>query len=136
MTSQTPKNWATWLVAAEWWYNTTFHTILNTSPYQVVYGVRPRHIALVDRVCTNLSSLEDMLIDKQQQWTLLKELLEKAQLRMKSFADNKRSKRVFEVGDLVYLKLQPYRQVTVVIKKNFKLSVRYFGTYKILEKIG
>lgn len=38
MTSQNPKNWSTWLGPAEWWYNTTFHTTLNTTPYQVVYG--------------------------------------------------------------------------------------------------
>jgi len=32
---------------------------------------------------------------------------------MKKFADVKRSERKFKVGDWVYLKLQPYRQISV-----------------------
>lgn len=55
---------------------------------------------------------------------------------MKDYADQNRSVREFAVGDLVYLKLQPYRQVTVAIRKNLKLSAKFFGPYKILDKIG
>lgn len=66
MTSQVPKNWAFWLLAAEWWYNTTFHTTLDSSPYQVVYGVKPRHLPWQSREHSNISSLEDMLATKQK----------------------------------------------------------------------
>lgn len=55
---------------------------------------------------------------------------------MKSYADNNRSERQFLVGDWVYLKLQPYRQVTVAIRKNLKLSAKYFGPYKVLDKVA
>lgn len=40
---------------------------------------------------------------------VLKENLAKAQQRLKSHADKGRTKREFEIGNLVYLKLQPYR---------------------------
>lgn len=93
MTSQVPKNWSTWLPAAEWWYNTTHHTTLQASPFQIVYGVKPRHLPGQDRVHTNTSSLEEMLSTKQQQWTTLKEILEAAQERMKTYADKNRSER-------------------------------------------
>lgn len=136
MTSQVPKNWANWLSAAEWWYNTTFHNTLQTTPFEVVYGIKPRYIRGQDRVHTNISSLETMLATKQQQWATLKEILTLAQDRMKSYADQQRSERVFVVGDWVYRKLQPYRQVTVAIRKNLKLSAKFFGPYMILEKIG
>lgn len=136
MTSQVPKKWASWLTAAEWWYNTTFHTTLDSTPYQIVYGVQPRHLPWLHRNHTNISSLETMLAERQQQWSVLREVLESAQSRMKSYADAKRSEREFAVGDWVYLKLQPYRQVTVAIRKNLKLSARYFGPYEILEKVG
>lgn len=136
MTSQAPKHWASWLPAAEWWYNTSFHTTLQSTPFEVVYGTKPRCIPGQNRVHTNISSLETMLAEKQQQWATLKEILVGAQARMKDYADQNRSVREFAVGDLVYLKLQPYRQVTVAIRKNLKLSAKFFGPYKILDKIG
>lgn len=41
----------------------------------------------------------------------------------------------FEVGDFVYLKLQPYQQVSG-FRHSLKLSARFYGPYEILEKIG
>jgi len=55
---------------------------------------------------------------------------------MKSQADKGRSERHFEVGDLVYLKLQPFIQSFVAIRLNHKLSFRFFGPYRILQKVG
>jgi hypothetical protein len=28
-----PKKWHHWLTPAEWWYNTSFHTSLNMTPF-------------------------------------------------------------------------------------------------------
>ena len=55
---------------------------------------------------------------------------------MKQQAVKKQSDRNFAVGDLVYVKLQPYRQSTVVNRKYLKLSVKFFGPYRVEEKIG
>ena len=63
---------------------------------------------------------------------MVKFYLQRAQNHMKQQADKKRSDRVFDVGDLVYVKLQPYRQTTVKNRKCLKLSARYFGPYKVL----
>ncbi|XP_070040866.1 uncharacterized protein [Nicotiana tomentosiformis] len=54
---------------------------------------------------------------------------------MKQFADYKRSEREFKVGDMVYIKLQPYRQMYVAVRKNLKLSTRFFGPYEVSRRI-
>ncbi|XP_071914010.1 uncharacterized protein [Coffea arabica] len=55
---------------------------------------------------------------------------------MKKYADEKRSEREFSEGDWVYLRLQPYRQSSIALRGNTKLSAKYFGPYQITEKIG
>lgn len=66
----------------------------------------------------------------------LRENLLSAQDRMKIYADRGRVDRQFEVGDEVYLKLQPYRQNSVQLHRNLKLASRYYGPYKVVGKIG
>jgi hypothetical protein len=55
---------------------------------------------------------------------------------MKKQADKHRSERHFNVGDEVFVKLQPYVQSTLAPRANQKLSFNYFGPFTILERIG
>jgi hypothetical protein len=55
---------------------------------------------------------------------------------MKAQADKRRSERTFAVGDSVYLKLQPYVQSSLAPRAHQKLSLHYFGPYKVVERIG
>ncbi|XP_070029799.1 uncharacterized protein LOC142170175 [Nicotiana tabacum] len=54
---------------------------------------------------------------------------------MKDLANNHRSDRSFEVVDWVYLKLQPYRQVSVATRPFKKLAAKYYGPYPIDGKV-
>ena len=55
---------------------------------------------------------------------------------MRWFSNQKRVERFFTVGDWVYLRLQPCKQTSVHNKKLGKLAPRYYGPFKVLQKIG
>jgi len=55
---------------------------------------------------------------------------------MKEHADKKRTPHNFKVGDLVFVKLRPYRQNSVVGRRVHKLSKRFYGPFKILSAVG
>lgn len=55
---------------------------------------------------------------------------------MKHHADKKRSEKEFQVNDMVYLKLQPYIQSSIAQRGNHKLSYRFFGPYRIMQRVG
>ncbi|KAL0449687.1 UNVERIFIED_CONTAM: hypothetical protein Slati_1525100 [Sesamum latifolium] len=55
---------------------------------------------------------------------------------MKVYADKNRTERSFVVGDYIYLKLQPYRQNSLQLRRNLKLAPKYYGPFQVIEKIG
>ena len=55
---------------------------------------------------------------------------------MKLQADKHRSDRVFDVGDWVYLRLQPFKQQSLAHKASHKLSPRFYGPFQVLQRIG
>jgi hypothetical protein len=67
---------------------------------------------------------------------LLRQHLERVRLRMKHEADKRRTEHVFQPGDFVYLKLQPYGQSSIAPRSHHKLLFKYYGPYQVLERIG
>ncbi|GJS25500.1 retrotransposon-related protein [Tanacetum coccineum] len=120
----------------EYWYNTNFHTSINTTPFEIVYGQAPTfHIRYVMGP-SNVDKVDRTLSAREEAITMLKFHLRRAQDRMKAIADGHRTDRQYAVGDMVYLKLQPYRQTTVRQGFHHKLSSKFYGPFQVLEKIG
>jgi hypothetical protein len=74
----------------------------------------------------------DILREAERQVQVVRENLQLAQSRQKSYADHRRRKLSFKVGDFVYLKVSPMRGLHR-FKIRGKLAPRYIGPLKILE---
>nr|GEV30893.1 retrotransposable element Tf2 [Tanacetum cinerariifolium] len=73
---------------------------------------------------------------REEAISLLKFHLERSQVKMKNMADKKRSEREFELNDWVYVKLQPYMQISIRNDRHHKLSPKFYGPYQIIARIG
>nr|GFB43447.1 putative reverse transcriptase domain-containing protein [Tanacetum cinerariifolium] len=65
----------------------------------------------------------------------IKQRMQAARDRQKSYADLKRKPMEFQVGDKVMLKVSPWKGV-VRFGKRGKLNPRYVGPFKVLERVG
>lgn len=109
---------------------------MGATPFEVLYGHAPRFFSIVDPVACASPDLEEWLQDRAQMEALIRQHLLRARQQMKESADERRSDRVFAVNDWVFLKLQPYVQRSVTTRTNQKLAFKYFGPYKILQRVG
>ena len=64
---------------------------------------------------------------------VIRDRLNIAQNRHKSYADNRCRDLQFEIGDQVFLKISPWKGVLRFGKRG-KLSPRYIGPYEIMSK--
>ncbi|GJV03597.1 putative reverse transcriptase domain-containing protein [Tanacetum coccineum] len=95
----------------------------------------------------NIQTLEDMLCagvidfgkeivqETTEKIVHIKQRIQAARDRQKSYADLKRKPMEFQVGDSVMLKVSPWKGV-VRFGKRGKLNPRYVGPFKVLEKVG
>jgi hypothetical protein len=77
----------------------------------------------------------EILQEAEKKVQIIRENLKTAQSRQKSYADNRRRELIFEVGDFIYLKVSLMRGMKR-FKVKGKLSPRYIGPFKILERKG
>jgi hypothetical protein len=131
-----PRQWLKWLSLAEFWYNTSQHSALGRSPFEVLYGRSPRHFGLTDTAVSPVPDVAAKLAETETMLAAVRQHLLRAQQRMKAHADKRRSEHSFNVGDFVFLRLQPYMQSSLAPRAHQKLSFKFFGPNKVIAKVG
>lgn len=117
-----PQQWSKWLSLCEFWYNNNWHSSLGKTPFQVIYGRKPRYFGITATDTVASGDIQEWLHERALVLDSVKQHLLRMQQRMKCQADKKRSERVFSVGDRIFLKLQPYLQSSVLRRANHKLA--------------
>nr|GEW59499.1 putative reverse transcriptase domain-containing protein [Tanacetum cinerariifolium] len=105
----TTGRWDKHLLLVEFSYNNSYHASIKAAPFEA------------------LETTKKIVQIKNQLLT--------ARSRQKSYADVRRKPMEFEVGDLVMLKVSPWKGV-IRFGKRGKLSPQYVGPFKIVERIG
>jgi hypothetical protein len=129
------KSWDKCLLYAEFSYNNSYQKSLKMLPFKVLYGCKCRTPLFWNELGENQVFGSEILQEAERQVQVVRENLQLAQSRQKSYADHRRRKLSFKVGDFVYLKVSPMRGLRH-FKIRGKLAPRYIGPFKILEQRG
>jgi hypothetical protein len=106
------------------------------TPFKALYGRDPPTLTRYEPQASDLPALQEELMERDRILQQLKNNLDKAQQYMKKQEDKHRMDMTFQVGELVLVKLLPYRQQSVALRKNKNLGVRYFGPFEVKARVG
>lgn len=131
-----PRQWSAWLDLAEFWYNTSMHSALGKSPFEVLYGFAPQQFGLHAADDPPVSDLAKWLLDRELMTDVIRQHLNRAKQTYEEAADSHHSERSFQIGEWVFLKLQPYVQSSLADRAHQKLAFKFFEPFRVVERIG
>jgi hypothetical protein len=104
--------------------------------FQALYGYEPpkwKEFALIN---TKVQAVRNKLEEEQKIIQILKENLATSRNWMKQLADKHRSESEFEEGDWVFVRLQPYKHLSLKQQGKKKLAPKFYGHFQINKKIS
>ena len=105
------------------------------APYEALYGIKRRTLLCLTELSEKKVIGPDLIHETEEKVKMIRERLKVATDRQKSYADMKRKDIRYEIGEKVFLKVSPWKKV-MRFGKNGKLSPRFIGLYKVIEKVG
>lgn len=136
ITGDRPRSWLEWLPWAEYCYNTAYHSALKTTPFQVVYGRAPPALFPYEPASACTAVVDELLQDQDAFLADVHERLLQAQSYAKRYYDEHHRPLEFAVGDWVWLHMLHRPAQSLMPGRRNKLSPKYAGPFKVLERIG
>nr|GEW53119.1 putative reverse transcriptase domain-containing protein [Tanacetum cinerariifolium] len=128
-------SWDRHLPLVEFSYNNSYHASIKAAPFEALYGWKCRSPVCWSEVGDSQLTGQKLIRETNEKIMQIKNRLLTAHSRKKSYADMRRRPLEFNVGDKVMLKVSPWKGVTRFGKRG-KLSPRFIGPFKILERVG
>ncbi|GJR25978.1 putative reverse transcriptase domain-containing protein [Tanacetum coccineum] len=113
----------------------SYHASIKAAPFEALYGRKCRSPVCWTEVGEAQILGPELIQETTEKIIQIKQRMQAARDRQKSYADLKRKPMEFQVGDKVMLKVSPWKGV-VRFGKRGKLNPRYVGPFKVLEKVG
>ncbi|GJZ59458.1 putative reverse transcriptase domain-containing protein [Tanacetum coccineum] len=123
------------LPLVEFSYNNSYHASIKAAPFEALYGRKCRLPVCWSEVGDSQLTSPELVRETTEKIVQIKNRLITARSRQKSYTDVKRKPMEFQVGDMVMLKVSPWKGI-IRFGKRGKLSPQYIGPFKIIERIG
>nr|GEU52991.1 putative reverse transcriptase domain-containing protein [Tanacetum cinerariifolium] len=111
----------------------TIQTLEDIFPFEALYGRKCRSPVCWAEVKDAQLTGQELIHETTEKTVQIKQRIQAAQDRQKSYADVRCKPLEFQVGDRVMLKVSPWKGV-VRFGKQGKLNPRYIGPFKVLAK--
>ncbi|GKD68985.1 putative reverse transcriptase domain-containing protein [Tanacetum coccineum] len=128
------KGWVNHLPLVEFSYNNSYHASIKATPSEALYGQKCRSPVCWAEVGEVQLTGPKIVQETTEKVIQIKQRIQAAQDRQKSYVDLKRKLMEFQVGDRVMLKVLPWKGV-VHFGKRGKLNPRYVRPFKVMEKV-
>ncbi|GJU14101.1 putative reverse transcriptase domain-containing protein [Tanacetum coccineum] len=129
------KGWEKHLPLVEFSYNNSYHASIKASPFEALYGRKCRSPVCWTEVGDVQLTGPEIIHETTEKIVQIRQRLQAAKDRQRSYANVRRRPLEFQVGDRVMLKVSPGKGV-IRFGKRGNFNPRYIGPFKILERIG